>query len=185
MTGHSINAGENQEFLSTMHTMIDDLDTISSNIDENTYLRLVNGLQRLYNIHNSGAQSTTSTTTAQATTTTTNTNSNNSNNRESWDQMQPETLRMNSVAQNITGALVRHYERVNDISNNPIISNIHVNSDVYPLISNDHVNVDAYPVTNNNNENIQSRIQSLNEESNRIGYSTRTRLALYNNVFNA
>ena len=184
MTDHSINAGENQEFLSTMHTIIDDLDTISSNIDENTYLRLVNGLQRLYNIHNSGAQSTT---TAQATTTTTtNTNSNNSNNRESWDQMQPETLRMNSVAQNITGALVRHYERVNDISNNPIISNLHVNSDVYPLISNDHVNVDAYPVTNNNNnENIQSRIQSLNEESNRIGYSTRTRLALYNNVFNA
>ena len=38
--------------------------------------------------------------------------------------------------------------------------------------------------TTNNNENIQSRIQSLNEESNRIGYSTRTRLVLYNNVFN-
>ena len=53
MTGHSISTEQSQEFLSTMHTMIDDLDTISPNIDEHTYLRLVNGLQRLYNIHNS------------------------------------------------------------------------------------------------------------------------------------
>jgi hypothetical protein len=29
MTGHSINTEQSQEFLSTMHTMIDDLDTIS------------------------------------------------------------------------------------------------------------------------------------------------------------
>jgi hypothetical protein len=60
MTGHSINAPQNQEFLSTMHTMIDDLDTISSNIDEVTYLRLANGLQRLYNIHNSTIQTSSS-----------------------------------------------------------------------------------------------------------------------------
>jgi hypothetical protein len=53
MTGHTPNSDTNQEFLSTMHTMIDDLDTISSAIDEHTYLRLANGLQRLYNIHNS------------------------------------------------------------------------------------------------------------------------------------
>jgi hypothetical protein len=33
MTGHRPNAEQNQEFLSTMHTMIDDLDTISSAID--------------------------------------------------------------------------------------------------------------------------------------------------------
>ena len=38
--------------------------------------------------------------------------------------------------------------------------------------------------TTNNNENIQSRIQSLNEETNRMNYSTRTRLILYGNVFN-
>ena len=45
-------------------------------------------------------------------------------------------------------------------------------------------------INNNNNintiinENIQSRIQSLNEESNRMNYSARTRLILYGNVFN-
>jgi len=60
MTGHSINAQQNNEFLSTMHTMIDDLDTISSAIDEHTYLRLANGLQRLYNIHNSTIQTSSS-----------------------------------------------------------------------------------------------------------------------------
>ena len=38
--------------------------------------------------------------------------------------------------------------------------------------------------TTNNNENIQSRIQSLNEETNRMNYSARTRLILYGNVFN-
>ena len=52
----------------------------------------------------------------------------------------------------------------------------------------------ANTVNNNNNnnntinniinENIQSRIQSLNEETNRINYSARTRLILYGNVFN-
>ena len=45
-------------------------------------------------------------------------------------------------------------------------------------------------INNNNNintsinENIQSRIQSLNEETNRMNYSTRTRLILYGNAFN-
>ena len=57
MTGHSIiNEQQNEEFISIMHTMIDDLDTISPNIDEVIYVRLVNGLQRLYNIHNTGTQ---------------------------------------------------------------------------------------------------------------------------------
>jgi hypothetical protein len=60
MTGHTPNNDTNQEFLSTMHTMIDDLDTISSAIDEHTYLRLANGLQRLYNIHNSTIQTSSS-----------------------------------------------------------------------------------------------------------------------------
>lgn len=60
MTGHTPNSDTNQEFLSSMHTMIDDLDTISSAIDKHTYLRLANGLQRLYNIHNSTIQTSSS-----------------------------------------------------------------------------------------------------------------------------
>jgi hypothetical protein len=105
MTGHTPNAEQSQEFLSTMHTMIDDLDTISSNIDEHTYIRLVNGLQRLYNIHNSGSQVNTS----------------------------------NNIAQNISSALIRHYERVNDISG------IHINA--YP------VNTYVYHVNSDNANN--------------------------------
>jgi len=126
MTGHSISAPQNQEFLSTMHTMIDDLDTISSAIDEHTYLRLVNGLQRLYNIHNSGSQANTS----------------------------------NNIAQNISSALVRHYERVNDISGIPIntypVNNNNVNTDIYPVNS-DNVNTAIYIVNSNaNNQNNHS-----------------------------
>ena len=103
MTGHTINTQQSQEFLSTMHTMIDDLDAISPNIDENTYLRLVNGLQRLYNIHNSGSQA------------------NTSNNRDTRIHEQPQIFNEeNNIAQNISSALIRHYERVNDISGIPI-----------------------------------------------------------------
>ena len=116
MTGHTINTQQNQEFLSTMHTMIDDLDTISSNIDENTYIRLVNGLQRLYNIHNSGLQA------------------NTSNNRDTRIHEQPQIFNEeNNIAQNINSALIRHYERVNDISGIPI---------------------NAYPVNNQNNHSM-------------------------------
>ena len=61
----------------------------------------------------------------------------------------------------ISNASIRNF----DISNANIINN------------NNNINTSI-------NENIQSRIQSLNEESNRLGYSTRTRLVLYNNVFN-
>jgi hypothetical protein len=124
MTGHSISAPQNQEFLSTMHTMIDDLDTItiSSAIDEHIYLRLVNGLQRLYNIHNSVSQANTS----------------------------------NNIAQNISSALVRHYERVNDISGIPI------NSDAYPVNSN-NVNTDVYPV---NSDNVNTAIYIVNSNAN-------------------
>ena len=45
-------------------------------------------------------------------------------------------------------------------------------------------NINNTIITTNNNENIQSRIQSLNEERNRMNYSARTRLILYGNVFN-
>ena len=181
MTGHTPNSTTNQDFLSTMHTMIDDLDTISSNIDEHTYLRLANGLQRLYNIHIQ--------------------NSGTSNNQNTANREQEIGLQENNVAQNI----IRHFERVNDISGVPINA-YPVNADAYPVNADAYpVNADAYPVnaddypvnsitnyTNananananaNNNENIQSRIQSLNEETARMNYSTRTRLALYGNVF--
>ena len=110
MTGHIINTQQSQEFLSTMHTMIDDLDTISSHIDEVIYLRLVNGLQRLYNIHNTGTQ------TSSPNYETINRTNIQTNNEE------------NNIAQNISSALIRHYERVNDISGIPINA-YHVNSD--------------------------------------------------------
>lgn len=49
------------------------------------------------------------------------------------------------------------------------------------IINNNNANI----INNNNiNYNYINNIESLNEESNRIGYSTRTRLVLYNNVFN-
>ena len=152
MTGHTPNRDENQEFLSTMHTMIDDLDTISSNIDENTYLRLVNGLQRLYSIHNS---------------------SNQSPNSVRENQRHSERFRENFQDANevqITRVLAEHYERITDISGNPIRSNAN------PIISNANNN-------NNNNNNEYRNIQSLNEETARMNYSTRTRLILYGNAF--
>jgi hypothetical protein len=122
MTGHTPNAEQSQEFLSTMHTMIDDLDTISSNIDEHTYIRLVNGLQRLYNIHNSGSQA------------------NMSNNRDTRIREQPQIFNEeNNIAQNISSALIRHYERGNDISG------IHINA--YP------VNTYVYHVNSDNANN--------------------------------
>jgi len=121
MTGHSINAEQNQEFLSTMHTMIDDLDTISSHIDEHTYLRLANGLQRLYNIVNSGRQAS------------------STNNRETWAREQRQIFN----EQNITTALARHYGRVYDSSGVLIHNDIATINDAYPVNA-DPVN--AYPV---------------------------------------
>ncbi len=126
MTGHRPNAEQSQEFLSTMHTMIDDLDTISSAIDEHTYIRLVNGLQRLYNIHNSGSQA------------------NTSNNRDTWIHEQSQIFNEeNNIAQNISSALIRHYERVNDISG------IHINA--YPVNRN---NVNSDNANNQNNHSM-------------------------------
>jgi hypothetical protein len=126
MTGHSINAQQNQEFLTTMHTMIDDLDTISSNIDEHTYLWLVNGLQRLYNIHNSELQASTSV-------------------REIWiNEQRHISNEENNLSQNISSALVRHYERVNDISGIPI------NNDAYPINSDANTNTNTNTNTSTN-----------------------------------
>jgi hypothetical protein len=165
MTGHSINAPQNQEFLSTMHTMIDDLDTISSHIDEHTYLRLVNGLQRLYNIHNTGTQT-------------------SSPNYETINQA---ILQPNNEVQ-INRMLARHYGRVYDssgilISNEPypinddsnvINANALNNYDVDPNVINANPNiisVDANAIINENNE-------AHNRETARLSYA-----ALYSNAF--
>jgi hypothetical protein len=128
MTGHRPNAPQNQEFLSTMHTMIDDLDTISSNIDEVTYLRLVNGLQRLYNIHNSELQASTSV-------------------REIWIN---EQRQIGHQENNLSQNFIRHYERVNDISGVPI------NADAYPVTSNSIINSTIANVNDYINANYDS-----------------------------
>jgi len=142
MTGHSISAQQNQEFLSTMHTMIDDLDTISSNIDEHTYLRLANGLQQLYNIHNSTIQSPNSV-------------------RETLNHRNQNRLRDNFLDNNeveITRILARHYGRVYDSSgvliNNDITT---INADAYPV----NADADAYPVNVNSITN--STIANTND----------------------
>jgi len=146
MTGHSINAEQNQEFLSTMHTMIDDLDTISSNIDEHTYLRLVNGLQRLYNIHNSTIQSPNSV-------------------RETLNHRNQNRLRDNFLDNNeveITRILARHYGRVYDSSgiliNNDITT---VNADAYPV----NVNSITNSTIANTNDYINANYDSWNENN--------------------
>jgi hypothetical protein len=111
MTGHSIiNEQQNEEFISIMHTMIDDLDTISPNIDEHTYFRLVNGLQRLYNIRNTGTQT-------------------SSPNYETINQT---TIQANNEVE-ITRILAQHYGRVYDtsgvlISNEPYPINDDINA---------------------------------------------------------
>jgi hypothetical protein len=169
MTGHSINAQQSQEFLSTMHTMIDDLDTISSNIDEVIYVRLVNGLQRLYNIHNRGTQTSS----------------------PNYETLNRTTVQTNNEVQ-INRMLARHYGRVYDssgvlISNEPYPINDDSNAnalnnyDVDPNVINANPNVinanpniisvDANAIINENNE-------AHNRETARISYA-----ALYGNAF--
>jgi hypothetical protein len=161
MTGHSISTEQSQEFLSTMHTMIDDLDTISSNIDENTYLRLVNGLQRLYTIHNSSNQSPNSV-------------------RENINQRHIERYQENFQDNNevqMTRVLAQHYGRVNDISGIPINNDINtINADA---INANAINANANTLNNyitNYNTNNENN-QALNRENARISYT-----ALYTNA---
>lgn len=176
MTGHSINAQQSQEFLSIMHTMIDDLDTISPNIDEHTYLRLVNGLQRLYNIHNTGTQ------------TSTNVRETINHNRHNYR----ENVQDNNEVQ-INQVLARHYGRVYDISgilisnepypiNDDINANALNNYDDTPNVINANTNVitaDANPITNANaNANTNENNEAHNRETARISYA-----ALYGNAF--
>ena len=162
MTGH-INSIQTQtpSFLTTLQATLDILDDVSGAMPENTYLTLTNNLQELYNMHTS--------------------NSNSYANR-------PITTSINytrtDYISDISYASISNFDISNisyaslsnfDISNANTANNANNNN-------NANINI-------NNNENIQSRIQSriqsLNEETNRINYSPRTRLALYNNVFNA
>jgi hypothetical protein len=158
MTGHTPNTEQNQEFLSTMHTMIDDLDTISSAIDENIYLRLVNGLQRLYTIHNSSIQSPSSV-------------------RETLNQRNQNRLRENLLDNNeveITRILAQHYGRVYDSSGALINNDINtINSDatnsntITNIISNVLNNYNNYDSWNENNP-------AQNRDSARISYTSVT-----------
>jgi len=168
MTGHSINTEQSQEFLSTMHTMIDDLDTISSAINENTYLRLVNGLQRLYTIHNSSNQSPSSV-------------------RELINQRYSERYQEILLDNNeveITRILAEHYGRVYDSSgvliNNTIST---INSDANTNdITNAITNAITNPVINsalNNYDNWNENNPVQNRDSARISYTS-----LYSNTSN-
>jgi hypothetical protein len=183
MTGHRPDTEQSQDFLSTMHTMIDDLDTISSAIDEHTYLRLVNGLQRLYNIHNSSNQSPSSVREPM-----------NQRNRFRLRENFQDRLRENLLDNNeveITRILARHYGRVYDTSgvliNNDITTinsdaNTNTNastiSDANVMIRNDNVIIDNNNNNNNNNNDYDSLNQALFRENARIGYAT-----LYSNAF--
>jgi len=163
MTGHTINAQQSQEFLSTMHTMIDDLDAISSHIDENIYIRLVNGLLRLYNIHNSSNQT-------------------SSPNYETLNQTNIQTN--NEVE--ITRMLAQHYGRVYDssgvlISNEPypINNTINViNSDANVINSDANVMIRNDDIINNNNNNNNENNDTTNEQAIYTSY-----VALYTNAF--
>jgi len=163
MTGHTPNAEQSQEFLSTMHTMIDDLDAISSHIDENIYIRLVNGLLRLYNIHNSSNQT-------------------SSPNYETLNQTNIQTN--NEVE--ITRMLAQHYGRVYDssgvlISNEPypINNTINViNSDANVINSDANVMIRNDDIINNNNNNNNENNDTTNEQAIYTSY-----VALYTNAF--
>jgi len=183
MTGHSIiNEQQNEEFISIMHTMIDDLDTISPHIDEVIYVRLVNGLQRLYNIHNTGTQ------------TSTNVRETVNHNRHIYR----ENVQANNEVE-IIRMLARHYGRVYDssgilISNEPYpintdsYANALNNYDVEPNVINANPNIiNANPNIINANPNIISvdanaiineNNEAHNRETARISYA-----ALYSNAF--
>jgi hypothetical protein len=171
MTGHRPDAEQSQEFLSTMHTMIDDLDTISSAINENTYIRLVNGLQRLYTIHNSSIQSPSSV-------------------RELINQRYSERYQEILLDNNeveITRILAEHYGRVYDSSGVLINDTINtINSDANTNINtNTNTNTSTNPIINsalnnyNNYDNWNENNPAQNRDSARISYTS-----LYSNTSN-
>ena len=165
MTGHNNSIqSPNPSFLTTLQATLEILDDVSGTMPENTYLTLTNNLQQLYTIHTSTSTlNPTSTSYANPPITT------------------PINYTNNDYISNTSYASISNFDISYASLSNFDISNANTNANI-----NVNNNANNNIITNiNNNENIQSRIQSLNEESNRIGYSTRTRLALYNNVFNA
>ena len=156
MTGHN-NSIQNQTptFLTTLQSTLNILDDISGSIEENTYLTLTNNLQQLYNIHTSNP-------TANPTSNPTSNPTANPTAYANPPIITPINYTNNDYVSTISYASISNF----DISNN--INNINNN--------NNNINTSI-------NENIQSRIQALNEETNRMNYSTRTRLILYGNAF--
>lgn len=167
MTGHNNSIQtHNPSFMTTLQATLDILDDVSVAIPENTYLTLTNNLQQLYNIHTSNPTS-------------------NPTSYANPPIITPINYTNNDYISNTSYASISNFDISYaslsnfDISNaNTANTNVNNNANI---INNNNINYNYI----NNIENIESRIQSLNEESNRIGYSTRTRLALYNNVFNA
>ena len=161
MTGHNNSIQtHNPSFMTTLQATLDILDDVSGAIPENTYLTLTNNLQQLYNIHTS-------------------TSNPNSTSYANPPIITPINYTNNDYISNTSYASISNF----DISY-ASLSNFDI-SNANNANANNNANTAITNINNIINENIQSRIQSLNEESNRIGYSTRTRLALYNNVFNA
>ena len=158
MTGHNNSIqtqNQNPSFMTTLQATLDILDDVSGAIPENTYLTITNNLQQLYNIHTSNA------------------NQNSTSNANP-----PITTPINYTNNDyVSYASIRNFDISNASIRNFDISNANI-------INNNNANI----INNNNadiiNTIINENIQSLNEESNRLGYSTRTRLVLYNNVFN-
>ena len=156
MTGHVIIQTQNQtpSFLTTLQATLDILDDISGQIDENTYLTLANNLQQLHNIHTS------------------NPTSNSTSNQTSYAN-RPITTPINYTRNDYISSRYASLSNF-DISNTII-------NDIINNTNNNNINN-----TNNNNinNNEYRNIQSLNEETARMNYSTRTRLILYGNAFN-
>ena len=162
MTGHNNSIQtHNPSFMTTLQATLDILDDVSGAIPENTYLTLTNNLQQLYNIHTSNPTS-------------------NPTSYANPPIITPINYTNNDYISNTSYASISNFDISYASLSNFDISNANTANANTANASTANANIN-----NIINENIQSRIQSLNEESNRIGYSTRTRLALYNNVFNA
>ena len=179
MTGINSIQTQTPSFLTTLQATLDILDDVSGAMPENTYLTLTNNLQELYNMHTSNSTS-------------------NSTSNANPPITTPINYTRNDYISDISYASISNFDISNDISNisyaslsNFDISNANTANNNANNANNNIININNINNnTNNTNNNIintiiNENIRSLNEESNRIGYSTRTRLALYNNVFNA
>ena len=178
MTGHNNTIqSHNPSFLTTLQATLDILDDVSGAIPENTYLTLTNNLQQLYNIHTSNSNTTSNSTSNANPPITTPINYTRT---DYISDISYASLSNFDISNNNTNNNINNYTRTDYIGD--IVSNFDI------IISNTNTNTDTAntDTANNNNINtiINENIRSLNEESNRIGYSTRTRLALYGNVFN-